>query len=98
MQAEGSNYVDGKRSAEPRQATSQEKQKAAGCRVADSLGCRVVQLVLPGPGEAALHAAVRPQPLDDLGQVVWQQALLFRRSRQGEQLAGIVLAGRQRCG
>lgn len=67
-----------------------------GWGVDDSLGCRVVQLVLPGPGEAALHAAVRPQPLDDSGQVVWQEALLLRRRRQGEQLAGVVLAERQR--
>lgn len=58
----------------------------------DSLGGRVVQLVLSSPGEAALHAAVGPQPLDDSGQVVWQDALLLRRCRQGEQLAGIVLA------
>lgn len=56
-----------------------------------SLGCRVVQLVLAGPGEAALHAAVGPQPLDDSGQVVWQDALLLRRCRQGKQLAGVVL-------
>lgn len=33
----------------------------------DSLGGRVVQLVLSSPGEAALHAAVGPQPLDDSG-------------------------------
>lgn len=61
----------------------------------DSLGCRVVQLVLSSPGEAALDAAVRPQPLDDPGQVVWQDALLLRRRRQGEQLAGVILAERQ---
>lgn len=61
----------------------------------DSLGCRVVQLVLSGPGEAALDATVGPQPLDDSGQVVWQDALLLRRCRQGEQLAGVILAETQ---
>lgn len=61
----------------------------------DSLGCRVVQLVLSSPGEAALDAAVGPQPLDDSGQVVWQDALLLRRRRQGEQLAGVILAQTQ---
>lgn len=75
-----------------------KKNRLSGAVRVDSLGCRVVQLVLPGPGEATLHATVRPQPLDDFGQVIWQEALLFRRCRQGKQLAGIVLAERQRFG
>lgn len=42
-----------------------------------SLGCRVVELVLSGPCEAALDASIGPQPLDDVRQVLWQDALLF---------------------
>lgn len=72
-----------------------EEGRGAG---GNSLGSGVVQLVLPGPGEAALHATVRPQPLDDPGQVVRQEALLLRRRRQGEQLAGVVLADGQSFG
>lgn len=66
--------------------------QTTGRRWGDSLGGRVVQLVLSSAGEAALDAAVGPQPLDDSGQVVWQDALLLRRCRQGEKLAGVVLA------
>lgn len=42
-----------------------------------SLSCRVVELVLSGPREAALDAAVSPQPLNDIGQIFWQHALLL---------------------
>jgi len=38
------------------------------------VGGRVVELVLPGPGKALLHALVRPQPLHDCGQLGGQSA------------------------
>lgn len=41
------------------------------------LGCRVIELVLAGTGEAALDAAVGPQPVDDVGQVLRQDPLLL---------------------
>lgn len=54
---------------------------------------RVVKLVLPGAGEAFLNPAVSPQPPDHIGQIVWQHALLLRSSRQGKELAGVILQG-----
>lgn len=57
------------------------------------LGCRVIELVLSGASEAALDAAVGPQPVDDVGQVLRQDALLLRSCRQRKQLSGVVLGG-----
>lgn len=56
-----------------------------------SLCCRVVELVLPRPCEAALDAAVPPQPPDHIGQVFGQDSLLLCGCRQGEQLLGVIL-------
>lgn len=56
-----------------------------------SLSSGVVELILPGTREAALDPAVGPQPVDDLGQVVGESALLLGGPRQGEELAGVVL-------
>lgn len=58
-----------------------------------SLCGRVVQLVLSGAGEAALHPGVCPQPPDDTGQVIRHDALLLRAAGQGKELAGIILQG-----
>lgn len=56
-----------------------------------SLCCRVIELILSGPCEAALDAVIGPQSLDDVGQVLWQDALLLCCCWQGKQLAGIIL-------
>lgn len=61
-----------------------------------SLCCRVVELVLPRPCEAALDAAVPPQPPDHVGQVFGQDSLLLCSCRQGEQLLGVILRGQRR--
>ena len=42
---------------------------------ANSLGCRVVELVLPGATEAGLNPFVVPEPLDDPGQLPCHEAL-----------------------
>lgn len=42
-----------------------------------SLGSGVIELVLSSPREAALDAPVCPQSFDDVGQVLWKDALLL---------------------
>lgn len=42
---------------------------------ANSLCCRVVELVLPGAAEASLNPLVVPEPLDDPGQLPRHEAL-----------------------
>lgn len=59
----------------------------------DSLGRRVVELVLSGASKAALDAAVRPQAPDDVGQFVGEEALLLGCRRQGKELLGVILQG-----
>lgn len=57
------------------------------------LGCRVIELVLSWAREAALDAAVGPQPPDHVGQVVRKEALLLSRRRKGKELLGVILQG-----
>lgn len=61
------------------------------CGCARSLGSRVIELVLSGAAEAALHPAVSPQSADHVGQVVWEDSLLFRCGRQRKELPCIIL-------
>ena len=35
------------------------------------LGSRVIELILACAGEAALHTSIGPEPVDDVGQVLW---------------------------
>lgn len=65
--------------------------KVPVCVCARVLGSRVIELVLSGAAEAALHPAVSPQSADHVGQVVWENSLLFGCSRQCKELPCIIL-------
>jgi len=60
-----------------------------------SLGCRVVELVLPRAREAALDAAVAPQAPHDPGQLLRQSGLLLGLRTQHKHLARVLLEGAQ---
>lgn len=56
-----------------------------------SLGSGVIELVLSGAAEAALHPAISPQSADHVGQVVGENSLLLCCGRQCEELPCIIL-------
>lgn len=58
-----------------------------------SLGSRVVQLVLSGAVETSLDPIVSPQSPDDIGQVLWHDALLLSSGGECKQLPSIILQG-----
>lgn len=72
---------------------SQTQPKTSSCvcvSAANSLCCRVVELVLSGAAETSLNASVLPQPLDDPSQLSCHESL-FCWTRQDEQLPRIIL-------
>lgn len=65
--------------------------------VESSLCSRVVELIFPGPIEAALDSLVAPQSLNHGRQLRRHHAFLGR-ARQSKQLPGVVLSGETNIG